>query len=57
MVNLAFYGLGEVYLYIGLTPFLYLHITPGFADFQDGMFHKESAGSLDNRRIYKGNEI
>ena len=55
--NLYFLQIWEFYLYIGLTPFLYLHITPGPRDFQDGMFHKNEGKSLDIRRIYRGEKM
>ena len=51
-VTSTFYYLeGVVYQYIGLTPFLYFHITSIFQTFQDGIFHKKIHKKLWKLRI------
>ena len=53
-ITSAFYSFeGEFYLYIGLTPFLYLHHTTGSEVFQDGMFHKNQVQISDKMRMDK----
>ena len=38
-------------MYIGLTPFLYLHNTAGSEKLQDGMFHKNGRKKLEKLRM------
>ena len=49
--NLYFLQIWEFYLYIGLTPFLYLHITTALWIFQDGIFHKNGEITLEKLRM------
>ena len=51
--NLSFCSL-EIYLYIGLTPLWYFHITALLWILQDGIFHKRMGKSLEKRSIYRG---